>query len=305
MTKSKTLTEDQVKKLHQLENMALMLDKSCRIGELADADVEKAQAVLNKTSEALIADADIIGSRLYIVYEDQALLHWIGGDKDEAYDFIKIAQDTKGDGLLLTNTARGLMGDSENENNTSSRNLANTKNDYPGHTLGAIGLILAFTGTALIGLVLSILAYQQSKSVGVKNGLAIVGIWINSIFITVGILVFSLVFIALPALQRSQRDTVRKNNASLVMTAITTYSSNNKGVLPQDSDITNGSFASKYLTSLDNTEYSIGVSSEQPSESKMIFTRGVNCPDIGSVTGDRQYNIQIKLESGGIYCIGS
>ncbi|MEI6228415.1 MAG: hypothetical protein WCP11_00070 [Candidatus Saccharibacteria bacterium] len=304
MTQSNTLTEDQVKKLHQLENMALMLNKGCQAGELADANVEKVQANLNKIADVLIDENNSLGERSYIVYESQALLHWIAGDENEAYDFIKIAQDIKGDGLLFTKTARELMENSEN-NNTNSRKSVNTEEDDPGKTLGIVGLILAFTGVTLIGLILSILAYQKSKSADIKNELAIVGIWINSIFIIVGPLVFLLVFISLPALQRSQRDTARKNDASLVMTAVTAYSSNNKGALPQDSDITNGTFADNYLTNLDGTSYNIGVSSEQPSESKMIFTRGVNCPDAGSVTGNRQYNIQVKLESGEIYCTGS
>jgi len=110
MTQSKTLTEGQVKKLHQLENMALMLDKGCQAGELADADVEKAQAILDKISESLIKDSDFIGSRLYIVYENQAMLHWIDGNKDEARDFANIARETKGGGDLFTETANDLIG---------------------------------------------------------------------------------------------------------------------------------------------------------------------------------------------------
>ena len=115
MIRPKILTEDQVKKIHQLENMALMLDKGCQAGELDDADVEKAQAILNKTSEALIADSDTIGSRLYIVYENQAMLHWIDGNEDDARDFAKIARETKGGGDLLTKTANDLIGETKDE----------------------------------------------------------------------------------------------------------------------------------------------------------------------------------------------
>lgn len=113
MTQSKILNEDQVKKLHQLENMALMLDKGCQAGELDDANVEKAQAILNKTSEALIAASDVIGSRLYIVYENQAMLHWIDGNEDDARDFANIARRTKGVGDLLTKTANDLLGNAK------------------------------------------------------------------------------------------------------------------------------------------------------------------------------------------------
>lgn len=41
-----------------------------------------------------------------------------------------------------------------------------------------------------------------------------------------------MVFIALPALQRNQRDTQRKNNISLLKDAIERYKANNKGKLP-------------------------------------------------------------------------
>jgi hypothetical protein len=120
MTQSKTLTEGQVKKLHQLENMALMLDKSCQAGEIDDADIEKAQTILNKASEVLIADRVIIGPRLYIVYENQALLHWIDGNGDDARDFAKIARDIKGGGDLFTETANDLIGADEDEIKTKS-----------------------------------------------------------------------------------------------------------------------------------------------------------------------------------------
>lgn len=44
-------------------------------------------------------------------------------------------------------------------------------------------------------------------------------------------LIFLMVFIALPALQRGQRDTARKNDVSTVASAVNTYRSNNKGSL--------------------------------------------------------------------------
>lgn len=45
-------------------------------------------------------------------------------------------------------------------------------------------------------------------------------------------LIFMMVFIALPALQRSQRDTQRTNDMSRFMTQVTQYQSNNRGALP-------------------------------------------------------------------------
>ena len=47
-------------------------------------------------------------------------------------------------------------------------------------------------------------------------------------------LIFLMVFIALPALQRSQRDTQRKNDLGKVITQVNSYQSNNRGKAPQD-----------------------------------------------------------------------
>ena len=44
-------------------------------------------------------------------------------------------------------------------------------------------------------------------------------------------LIFLMVFIALPALQRSQRDTQRRNDYSMLSTAVTNYIANNNGKL--------------------------------------------------------------------------
>ena len=45
-------------------------------------------------------------------------------------------------------------------------------------------------------------------------------------------LIFLMIFIALPALQRSQRDTQRRNDISLLLTKIMNYQTNNRGALP-------------------------------------------------------------------------
>ena len=45
-------------------------------------------------------------------------------------------------------------------------------------------------------------------------------------------LIFLMVFVALPALQRSQRDTQRRNDMSRVATALTQYQASNNGKIP-------------------------------------------------------------------------
>lgn len=50
-------------------------------------------------------------------------------------------------------------------------------------------------------------------------------------------LIFLMVFIALPALQSGQRDTARKNDVSIVASAVNTYASANKGNLPNSAQL--------------------------------------------------------------------
>lgn len=63
-------------------------------------------------------------------------------------------------------------------------------------------------------------------------------------------LIFLMVFIALPALQRNQRDTQRKNDISRLQDAIERYKANNKGQLPWAADHyyeSTDSFLNSYL----------------------------------------------------------
>lgn len=47
-------------------------------------------------------------------------------------------------------------------------------------------------------------------------------------------LIFLMVFIALPALQSGQRDSARKNDTSIISTAVTNFASQNKSALPKN-----------------------------------------------------------------------
>lgn len=65
----------------------------------------------------------------------------------------------------------------------------------PGQTLGIIALICAFF-FQLLGLILGIIALNQSKKVGMKNGLAVAAIWISVVFMVIGLIVGILVIVA-------------------------------------------------------------------------------------------------------------
>lgn len=60
-------------------------------------------------------------------------------------------------------------------------------------------------------------------------------------------LIFLVVFLALPALQRGQRDSQRKQDLAKVMSQVTSYQSNNQGSLPSGT-VWNGAFKTGYLT---------------------------------------------------------
>ncbi|MBR3323201.1 type II secretion system protein [Candidatus Saccharibacteria bacterium] len=62
-------------------------------------------------------------------------------------------------------------------------------------------------------------------------------------------LIFLMVFIALPALQRSQRNTQREDDLSRILTAANDYQTNNNGKSPWDSGETNKNFVKRYIDS--------------------------------------------------------
>lgn len=128
-------------------------------------------------------------------------------------------------------------------------------------------------------------------------------------------LIFLMVFIALPALQRNQRDTQRKNDMSRVQTAIQNYQSNNRNGLPTF----DATFISRYLTvggdsfsDPDGNAYTFKpgpAAIDQPfdtANSFVYFTNPGVCKSDGSVDtsgqGSQKVAIQYKLEGGGVYC---
>lgn len=120
-------------------------------------------------------------------------------------------------------------------------------------------------------------------------------------------LIFLMVFIALPALQRNQRDTARKNDVSTIASAVTTYTSNNRGLFPTEDKL------SSYLNDLsDNTEKSnVTVSSVStrpanisPADSAVTIVQKAKCGVSTNTSQEvttgtsRQFVVITKLESG-------
>ncbi|MCS0498381.1 DUF4190 domain-containing protein [Protaetiibacter mangrovi] len=69
--------------------------------------------------------------------------------------------------------------------------------DYPGKTLGIVGLVLVFF-TGIIGLILSAVALSQSKNAGFQNTPAKVGVILGIVFLALGI-VFTIIYIVIIA----------------------------------------------------------------------------------------------------------
>jgi hypothetical protein len=70
--------------------------------------------------------------------------------------------------------------------------------DFPGKTLGIVGLVLAIVAP-LVGLIISVVANNQSKAAGFPNQLAKIGIIVGAILTALGAIGFIIYFIAIAA----------------------------------------------------------------------------------------------------------
>ena len=135
-------------------------------------------------------------------------------------------------------------------------------------------------------------------------------------------LIFLMVFIALPALQRNQRDTQRKNDIGRVLTALQSYQSNNRGSIPT-------SWASQLITPylrLDGDTFtdpsginyrltSRTVADGKPTRrissagdySLIFWYSNAKCDGENIVAADGANKVAFAalLEGGGIYCVNN
>jgi prepilin-type N-terminal cleavage/methylation domain-containing protein len=130
-------------------------------------------------------------------------------------------------------------------------------------------------------------------------------------------LIFLMVFIALPALQRGQRDTQRRDDVSRFVSQLSSYATNNRGSLPTNANVR--AFASSYLKwspdaasefknpSTGNGYAIDGVTADTPPNSdgsQIVYTLNAKCNGEAAQPGggDRQAAIRVALESGGVFC---
>lgn len=140
-------------------------------------------------------------------------------------------------------------------------------------------------------------------------------------------LIFLMVFLALPALQRNQRDTQRKSDLSRMQTALTSYTSSNRGALPTPNTAASWlTFETTYLTLGGDTFIDpSGGSVSQPAatsvyqlvvtalpatptfaatQNKIYISIKSVCASGGALTaaGTRSVAFRMVLEGGGIEC---
>ena len=134
-------------------------------------------------------------------------------------------------------------------------------------------------------------------------------------------LIFLMVFVALPALQRSQRDTQRRDDMARLATAITQYQTNNNGKVPMAMSTvpTSADFITRYLGGTDEFKDPDGeayeikfatlggtTSAPEPTavnhEIYVYNMAACNGETMVSDTKTNSYAIMYKLEGSGIYC---
>ena len=98
----------------------------------------------------------------------------------------------------------------------------------------------------------------KNRNINSKKGFTIIEV---VLVLAIAGLIFLMVFVALPALQRSQKDTQRRQDYAQLEAAITAYMTNNNGKLPPAS--TGKLPANQYLNSTgqdpDGVDYQINV----------------------------------------------
>jgi prepilin-type N-terminal cleavage/methylation domain-containing protein len=141
--------------------------------------------------------------------------------------------------------------------------------------------------------------------------------------LAIAALIFLMVFIALPALQRSQRDTQRKDDLARVQTAITNYQGNNRNGLPDNW----GTFTKNYLqaggdsfTDPSGKDYAF-VEDADPGSTpntrdmtdndqdavRIFYATGYTCngESLTGGQGARKIALRMVLEGGGVSCINN
>lgn len=135
--------------------------------------------------------------------------------------------------------------------------------------------------------------------------------------LAIAALIFLMVFIALPALQRNQRDTARKEELGKVVSAVTTWQSTHRGASPASTDAeafakyvdgtySNGSIALSTTTVKFVKTQTSGTG--EASTDTIVLAPKTSCSDDGTTFAktpktSRSMAAMVQMESGSVfYC---
>lgn len=119
-------------------------------------------------------------------------------------------------------------------------------------------------------------------------------------------LILTMVFMALPATERSRRDSQRKNDLGRLQTQVTFYGSNHSGTYPSnlstDPDFWNSGTPGSYVPAnfndpSSNTSY-FSIPSGTPGAITYSVGAGTACNGTTMLTSVRQFVLRMQLESG-------
>ena len=161
-----------------------------------------------------------------------------------------------------------------------------------------------------------------------QNGFTIIEV---VLVLAIAALIFLMIFIALPALQRGQRDTARKNDANTVVSALNAWTSNHRGTLPSTDNTQDADFATNYVKKLNQYDATTGdnggivfkgseykstdatsggdgedAAEGSPTIDQIVVAIGAKCDDTGSNAekgSNRSAAVLIRLEaSNAVIC---
>ena len=153
------------------------------------------------------------------------------------------------------------------------------------------------------------------NKINTKKGFTIIEV---VLVLAIAGLIFLMVFLALPALQRNQRDTQRKNDLSRVQSAINSFQANNRGKIPAITGNTlSNNFVSSYLTVGGDTfqdpngqpyQFQNGHprwDSAGATQIQYIVSGRCDGESIQYGQGANKVAFRMTLEGGGIYCLNN
>ena len=148
---------------------------------------------------------------------------------------------------------------------------------------------------------------KQIKKVKEAKGFTIIEV---ALVLAIAGLIFLVVFLALPALQNSQKDTAAKEDVGRIVSALQSYSADNQGNLPGNA--TSGSLSSAGLQDAGTLSQiktvaitdGLNVSWATPSTTNAVIRKGYTCRSDGTGFDVNSYAaaVQVQLTNGTVYC---